>query len=258
MSGLYLYGLLAPGRTPPTADLAALDGVTGPVTALETPAACVLVSSHDGGEILPTRRSLMRHLRVLEALMAFGPLLPMRFGLVAESSAEVTALVDGRRDEIRREFDRLADRVEIGVRVTGDREAAIATLLTEETGLVRARDRLAAGGRASQMDRIALGRQVGEALAGRREACERALVSALEPVAVEMVARPAESDVDLLRVDVLVERSDLTALEAALSAAAASLPFHPGRLPAMKLIGPAPPSSFVRLSLARARSSELG
>ncbi len=245
MTALYLYGLLPPGTAVPAAVLAGLEGVTGPVRTLDGPAAVYLVSDHDGGEILPARRSLVRHTKVLEAAMDAGPLLPARFGLVAESEAAALEMFAGGGSALADAFTRLSGRVEIGVRISGDRDAALAAVLAEDAALSRDRDQLAAGGRTSHFQRIAMGRRLGEGLARRRAEAEATLIDALLPEAVDHVLRPAETDLELLRCEFLVDRAKLDTFETALEAAMEAQAFHPGTPLAAKLVGPAPAYNFV-------------
>jgi hypothetical protein len=81
---IYLYGLLEPGAADPGEVLSSVAGVTGPVGVTDLGAAILVHGASDGLEILPRRRHLLAHARVLEALAGRGALLPMRFGMVGE------------------------------------------------------------------------------------------------------------------------------------------------------------------------------
>lgn len=78
----YLYGLLPAAADPPR-EL----GLHGAPVRVELIAGDlgVLVSDVEAGEVAPRRAHLGAHDRVLAAAMADGPVLPLRFGLVATS-----------------------------------------------------------------------------------------------------------------------------------------------------------------------------
>jgi hypothetical protein len=61
-------------------------------------------------------KSLLRHERVVEALMRSGPVAPMRFGQVVEHVVELRERVVGRSNQITSLLDRVRGKVEIAVR----------------------------------------------------------------------------------------------------------------------------------------------
>lgn len=63
------------------------------------------------------RRDLMAHQNLLLALAAAGPVLPMRFGMVAPDEATVLAGVAARRGEHAAVLERLDSRVEMNVKI---------------------------------------------------------------------------------------------------------------------------------------------
>ena len=64
----------------------------------------------------PTPDSLWRHEEIVEALMAEGPVLPMRFGSTTD---DVAALLDRRHDALLAGLEQVRGAVELGVRVVG-------------------------------------------------------------------------------------------------------------------------------------------
>jgi hypothetical protein len=61
------------------------------------------------------------HERVVEAVMARGPVLPMRFGTQLQSEEGLAAVLAERRDELLRALDCVRGRVELGLRVFPER-----------------------------------------------------------------------------------------------------------------------------------------
>lgn len=59
----------------------------------------------------------MRHEKVIEAVMANGTVLPLRFGTRVQSEAELVDAIATRHDELARAIDRVRGHGEIGLRV---------------------------------------------------------------------------------------------------------------------------------------------
>lgn len=245
----YLYGLMPAAcvRAAPVAELQGLQGA--PVAVCPVGDVAVIRSDHDGSEILRTRRQMQAHTRVLERLVQIGPVLPMRFGLVASGQDEIAPLIRAARDRIAAEFARIDGQVEIGLRVGWPREAAFARLLEAEPALARARDGLMGRGADAHFERIELGRRVAEALDRRRTAAQHAIVRQIAPLCIEHLLRLPESDVEAVRMECLVPADAEGALAAAAEAAAASVDFAGDAEPEIRLVGPLPPFNFVELSL---------
>jgi hypothetical protein len=72
----------------------------------------------------PDEEALREHDRVVTALMEDGPVLPMRFGTVAGSEADVRELLARRGEELRGQLAHVRGRVEMGVRAMWDDEPA--------------------------------------------------------------------------------------------------------------------------------------
>jgi hypothetical protein len=245
----YLYALL-PGDAPLPDGLSAIRGVTdGPVRATPAGPFRLIHADHDGGEILESRRRMLAHARVLEALTAETTPLPMRFGLVAGDADAAAARFAAMDDRIAAEFDRIAGRIEMGLRISWPRDAALARLLEVDPGLAAARDRLAGRGAEAHFDRIELGRRVAEALDRRRGAAQRDLLARIAPLCADHVLRAPEEDVEALRMECLVPRDAEESLAAAAETAAAEADFAPAADPVVRLVGPVAPFNFVRLAL---------
>ncbi len=248
MSAVYAYGVR---RTADAAPLAhALAGVGGgALSHIAAGPVALLVGAHDGGEIRRTRRNMLAHLRVLEAAMAAGPVLPMRFGVVAASAEAAAAVAAPRAEELALLLDRHEGLAEFGLRVSWPREAAIAALAAARPDLLERRCRVAALGGADRDAMIALGQAVADALEARRKAAERALIDRLRPLAADHVLRAPEDDVEALRAEFLLPVEAETGFAEAAESAAEALDFAGSARPTIRLVGPAPAYNFVSLHL---------
>ncbi|ETX15867.1 gas vesicle protein [Roseivivax halodurans JCM 10272] len=246
---IYLYGILAAGgvtgESPP--------GVTGPVEEAVLPEGRLLHGRHDGTEILPRRRLMLAHARVLEDAAARGTVLPMRFGMLVEDLGAVADLISAQSARIAAEMERLSGTVEYGVRVTFDRDPALAALLADEPTLLAERDALKRR-RAVPQDCASFGRRIAEALDRRRGQAQKRLLAAIRPAIVDHVLRAPETDVQVLAADILLRAESSDWVAGAVLDAARECGFSTGE-PHVRLVGPQPAYSFTRLTLAARKAA---
>jgi len=248
VTGLYCYGIRR------AADAAAFaEGVEGLAGAALSHVAsgplAMIVSPHDLGTVRRARRNLRAHLRALEAAMADGPVLPMRFGVVAEDEAAVAATLAPREAELAGLLERHDGLAEFGLRVSWPRDAALAALSAARPDL--AERRRALGTRAPQGALISLGQAVSDGLESRRKAAERALLARLRPLAEDHVLHPPSEDVEALRADFLLAKGAQDGFARAAEEAASVLDFAGDAPPRIRLVGPAPAYNFLSLHLDR-------
>jgi hypothetical protein len=204
---IYLYGLLEPCLALNEATVAALDGVTGQVALAELDGAWLAFGRSGEADILPRRRHLLAHARVLETLAEAGAVLPMRFGMVVEDVETVAAALSHQSEGIKAQFAAVRDCAEYGIRVTFPRATALSATVAADTALDIERMRLLTAGRAGRMETAGFGRQLAERLDRRRAATQRELLAALAPEFASYVLRAPEEDVQVLAVDALVHQS---------------------------------------------------
>ena len=243
---IYLYGLLEP-MSPRPSD--AIEGVTGPVAIVDLGTARLAYSLAETAEILPRRRLLLTHARVLETLATTGTVLPMRFGMVGDGLEELTAILARQAADIRAQFDALRGCAEYGIRVSFPREAALAATIAADPGLAAERDRIAALPGSRRMQAADFGRSLADRLDRRRAAAQKAILSELGGELAGHVLRAPDSDVEVLALDALVRATGAEDLARRVEAAARRSGFAPGAEPEVRLVGPGPAYSFVRLAL---------
>ncbi len=252
---IYLYGLLAPDFDTDATTLTALEGVTGEVALANLGPALLVHGRCEETEILPRRRHLLAHARVLETLAGAGAVLPMRFGMITPSIETVAAALTQQKDDLAAQFAAVQGCAEYGIRVVFPRDAALPAAVDGNAALARERSRLLAAGRAGRMETAEFGRQLAEVVDRRRAATQRELVAALAPEFASYVLRAPEEDVQVLAVDALVPDSRADGLGARIEALARASAFAPGAEPQVSIVGPGPAYSFVRLTLELARQA---
>jgi hypothetical protein len=100
--------------TPP-ADARGIDDA--PLELLDAAGLAVVVSRHDEVDARPTADRLLRHEAVVEALMAEGAVLPLRYGSVVADEQQLVRDLGDRAGELRDALARVRGCVEIGVSV---------------------------------------------------------------------------------------------------------------------------------------------
>jgi hypothetical protein len=249
---IYLYAILEPRHPAEPAELAALDGVTGPVALTDLPGARLVHGPAGDATILPRRRLLLAHALVLEGLAARGAVLPMRFGMHAEPSA-IASILAAQATEVAAQLDAVRGCVEFGIRVSFPREAALAATVAEDAALGAERAQLASRPVANRMETAEFGRRLAERLDRRRMVAQRALLGALAPQLAGHVLRAPDDDVQVLAIDALVAASRVDGLATSVETLARDCGFAPGAEPQVRLVGPGPAYSFVQLTLDTSR-----
>lgn len=246
---IYLYGLT---EAPPAALTLALDGLNGlqgPLDITQLDGWTLVHSDHDDEEILPKRRLMLAHTRVLEAMLKTGAVLPAQFGLVGGNIDETAALVRTQKDRIAAEFDRVRGAIELGVRISFPREIALATTLDENPALQAEKTALMRKGPEAHFAIAEFGGRLADALDRRRARAQRSILDQLVPLARQHVLRTPEEDNEVLRAEFLVDLANQPAFESTVADACVKLVFAPGAEPRIRIVGPVPAYNFVRLSL---------
>jgi hypothetical protein len=175
------------------------------------------------------------HLKVLIALLADGPVLPLRMGTVApDADAIRTDVLDAAQETLLQRLEALEGLVELHVDADDDETEAIAAV-AQSAGIA---PRLA-GDITAQID---LGRELAELLVEHRRQIADDIVSELRPFAVRDVPRAMLRGPEdpVLRWAFLVEQERIDEFDQAIVAARSH---HPKT--AIRYIGPLPPSHFI-------------
>ncbi|EFK99206.1 gas vesicle synthesis protein [Streptomyces sp. SPB78] len=168
------------------------------------------------------RRDLLAHQGVLDALAARGPVVPMRFGVVAADEEAVREDLRRGAERYRAALERVTGRVEVNVKGTVS-ERGVPALLRADARLRGLREEARA--RPGYEAEVRLGRAVAEGLTGRAREAAGAVRAALEPLAVESREGPVDEST-VLNVSWLVGRR---------------APRRPSRAEAARLAGPSAP-----------------
>jgi hypothetical protein len=241
MSGTYVYAIMRGDRDPGLGKRGLLDGTT-PVSGVSAGNLTAIVSPYQGSAPENLSRadllqSLVIHQQVLEAAMAEGPLLPVKFGTVLRSEEEVRDVLTHYHARLQAALADVGEAVEIDLSATWDVDAVLVGLAQNP--------QLAAGSQSLE-DRVRVGSLVAEMLEQRRNGYRQRVVSELVPLARDTQPIPLPSEDLVFNLAFLVEREDLTRFEAAVDGLGEEL----GDVLAFRYVGPLPPHSFATIELA--------
>lgn len=114
---IYVYGIGEPSSAAPA--LTGLDDV--PLRVLDHAGVAAVYSRHDVLQLSVAAELVFAHERVVEAMLARGPVLPLRFGTRLDSEERLARELTRRRSELAHALRRVRGRVEVGVRILGER-----------------------------------------------------------------------------------------------------------------------------------------
>lgn len=238
--GCYLYGIVAADLVVP-ADLQGVDGQA--VTLIRSDEVAAVTSLLDSDRTLAGREDLLAHGRVLDAIAALGPVIPVRFGsLLQNADAVKTDLLEPSHDRFHAMLTELAGHAQFTVRARYDERQILTEVVAEnpEIAELRAATRDQPGD-ASYGERVRLGELVARALEAKSAEDGQALLAEIEKHVAAVNVRESAGLDRLLDVAVLVEDDQRDEFEQAVEQLAEAFA---GRAQ-LKLIGPTAPYDFV-------------
>ncbi|MGA2541793.1 MAG: GvpL/GvpF family gas vesicle protein [Verrucomicrobiota bacterium] len=242
-SGEYLYAIAALGKDR-SYDVAGIDGAA--VYSVHQGRVAAVVSDCARQKLRPERAHLAAHKEVLERLMLDSTILPMAFGTIAGDVKAVRRLLALNQEVILEQLERVAGKVEMGLRVKWDVPNIFEYFIDIHPELRVLRDRLLGNQREPrQEDRIELGQLFDRILNEDREAHSEKLEEALAPCCAEIKRSPLRNVNEVANLNCLAGRNEQMQLEGAVFQAAHLFDNNY----AFDLNGPWAPHNFVEMDL---------
>jgi hypothetical protein len=238
---LHLYGIVRAGQ--PLPQRPGVGDTGAPLEAVDAGDVAVVMSEVPDSYQL-TDDDAVRHLDVLTALVADGPVLPMPLGTTAPDADDVRdgVLSDASAQDLRRRLAALADVVEVHLDVHFDDALDLPALMAEEPE-VRALAATARAQGAGMEQQMQLGETIARLLQARRARLAEAVVAELTPHA-ERTARLPASREGMDRWAFLVRRDRLDDMDAGVAGARER---HADEVSGFDYVGPLPAYSFLDL-----------
>ncbi|ONK11159.1 GvpL/GvpF family gas vesicle protein [Streptomyces sp. MP131-18] len=231
---VYVYGVIRADHPFP-AGCTGIGAPPAPARTLRAGALAAVVSAAPD-ELLARRRDLLAHQNLLLALAEEGPVLPMRFGVVAPEESAVADQLTRFEARYLDTLARLAGRLEMNLKVF-PAEEALPELLRADPALRRLRE--AARRRPGYEASLRLGEAVAGALTAAATRAAGLVTRRVAPFAEAAVPGP-EVPGCVRNTSFLVPRGALDAFRAAASAG-----MEPAARADVRLTGPLPCFSFV-------------
>ncbi len=192
-----------------------------------------------------TRANTMAHQKVMEAVMKQYPMLPVRFGTVAEGmDLIVEKLLKERQEEFRDTLHYMQDKIELGIKaIWKDMKPVFEEIVDSSAEIARLRDRLLKGRGGVQKDLVRLGEMVKKALEARKRREEQTILDPLDGLWVERKLNSPFGDQMITNAAFLVKRDKEKAFDLKVEKMTAQ---YDGRM-VFKYVGPIPPCNFVEI-----------
>lgn len=246
--GAYLYCIIPCREKRVFAEVTPIGDAMGPVYAVHQNGLAAVVSDTAATTYQSTRGNLLAHERVVERVMQEYPLLPMRFGTVADSQTPAEAvqkLLARRATEFHGLLGEMEGKVELGLKAFWrDEKGLFEEIVTGDAAIRGLRDSLKGKPpQATHFDRIRLGEMVKQTLERRRSDEAQGLLAPLRRLAVRTVENQTIVDRMIANAAFLVARER----EEAFDRAVARLDEEHGQKVLFRYVGPVPPYNFVTI-----------
>jgi Gas vesicle synthesis protein GvpL/GvpF len=247
-TGRYLYGLI---RATEDVEFGALglehDGQRGRVYTLRDGSIAAVVSEFSTkGKILPLRKNLDPHHKVIREVMKTTTIVPMTFGHVARSEQEVTKALRKNRETIEAQLDHVDGKVEMDLKVKWDVDNIFEYLLGVDPELAAFRDQIYRRSSApAHAELIELGQMFEARLNRQREEQTDRVVDAFRRCTSDLKVTPPKHEKAVVNLACLVDRRELKPFEDRVYQVAEAFPAQY----TFDFNGPWAPFNFVELDL---------
>jgi hypothetical protein len=205
-----------------------------------------VVSDLAGERIRPQRRNMAAHQEVLKQLLRDTTLLPAAFGLIADDDAAIARILQDNRAAFLGQLERVADRVEMGLRVAWEVPNFFEYFVGVHADLRALRDDyFRDGANLSQEQKITLGRAFERLLEQERDDYTDQVEAVLRTCCREIKRNKLRGEQEIMNLACLIERRDIATFEQAVLQAAR--PFDDNF--AFDFNGPWAPHNFVELDI---------
>jgi len=208
-NSLYVYGFVRGADIPEVGEAGlGQDGRATRVFPVNAGRVAAMVSVY-GSErrVLPLRRNLEPHHRVVSELTRATTVVPVAFGHVVTGEKELKSFLRANADAICAELDRLQGKVEMGVRVRWDVENIFRHIVEGDPELAASRDQVfAAGAKASPAEKLELGRMFEERLQAARATLTERVLESLSGAAAQVRSNPPTTEETVADLAFLVDR----------------------------------------------------
>jgi hypothetical protein len=248
--GKYVYCII---RSPEDRDFGTIGiGGTGrPVYTVKYRDLAAVVSDTPIRIYDPTRENVLAHEFVNETVMREFTVIPMSFGTIFRTREDIVELLRSTYKALEDVLQKMKDKIEFGLKVLWDRDAAIGRVEEEHEEIRRLKQEIEGNAQSSTyFARMQLGRLVETALEDAANSYVADIHESLKPVAVASRSNKPIGDRMILNAAYLVDR----AREEDFDRVVKELSQKYEHLLSFKYTGPWPPYNFVNIKLRLERA----
>lgn len=239
----YIYGIIEE-PCPPDFDFTGVEDFT--VYTIGYLNLAAVVSEIEQTEVDPTRKNLLAHTKVQDALLTSHTLLPMSFGTIAPDPGGVKKLLENNYLNLEQELKRLSGKIEVELKVFWNREA-VNKELADDHKYTRIVSRLKQTSTPVEKQNLLAeaGKLVEKLVMKWQEKIEKDVYSSLKPLAVDACLNNPSGLANILNASFLVEKTRENEFQTEVYQLDA---LYQDRVN-FKYIAPLPPYNFVRVKL---------
>lgn len=201
----------------------------------------------DHGKINGTRKNLLTHQRVVEAVMVEHTVLPVTFGCWAESHDEVQNMLSRQYATFRQRLRLLDNRIELGIKASWtDMKQVYEEIVANNEQIGRLKARLAGGQQTAML--IEVGKLVEEALLAKKEAEGSVILEHLRVSAADYRVNANLTENMFFNGAFLVSKGREREFDLAVNELAEQF----GDRVQLRYVGPLPPYNFVDINVEAA------
>jgi hypothetical protein len=201
----------------------------------------------------PTRENVLAHERVNETVMRDFTVIPMSFGTVFKTDADIVELLRSAHDAFHDVLKKMKGKVEYGLKVLWDQEKIIEEIEKQDESVRLLRREISSREGSTYFARMQYGRLVDSLLEERSEEIIARIMSGLSEVCAASRVNKPIGDKMILNAAFLVSRNRESDFDSLVSEIAGE---HPHL--SFKYTGPWPPYNFVNIRLKLERASSEG
>lgn len=201
-----------------------------------------IVSEVPDEEILPLRRNLLGHSKVLEEIMTHQTVIPMQFGIVLDTENTIHNVIYENKDILQTVFHDIDGKIEVGVKVRWEEKVIFEEIAQEHPSLQKTGASLNSKDQnETYYDRIELGRSVGRIIEQKRNHDLNTLITVLSPYAARLIHLESADEFTVANLALLVDKDR----EPALFDEVQKIDSEQNGRVHIKYVSPVPPYNFV-------------
>ena len=191
-----------------------------------------------------SRENTIAHEKAIEEVMKQHVVLPVRFCTIAEDEAKVKKILEKEHEKFKNLLGEMKGKKELGLKAVFKEDVIYKDILEKHGGIRKLKKGLASKPpEATHYERMEIGKMVETALEKEKEICEKTILDALLPLAVEYETNTTYGERMIINAAFLVEKSKETEFDQKVQ----ELNEKYGNKVKFKYVGTIPPFNFVNL-----------